>query len=265
MMKVLQINDSDEFQKLQLRDKRYIYQVMDDFFKKYPKEYRRNYDRNLSETSLLLVDELGGQVRAEYYADVDKIAYSDSDYIVHELMHMAHYDRDKDIMAIEQKNNTMGDSLIEGAAEYLASQAMGVANDGYIFQTFVIDMLSDIDNFFEPFFIPNYKKFIRLFRRRDIYDLIWGLDYYHNNYDIEYEDDRYIEVSKKLGVAIRQVIDSLIMIEKRRNRSIYDKKKYYEKFMDLISDDIIKINLEYYFDEYRDYTNREIKSKILRR
>ena len=126
-------------------------------------------------------------------------------------------------------------------------------------------MLSDIDNFFEPFFIPNYKKFIRLFRRRDIYDLIWGLDYYHNNYDIEYEDDRYIEVSKKLGVAIRQVIDSLIMIEKRRNRSIYDKKKYYEKFMDLISDDIIKINLEYYFDEYRDYTNREIKSKILRR
>ena len=36
-MKVLQINDSDEFQKLQLRDKRYIYQVMDDFFKKYPK------------------------------------------------------------------------------------------------------------------------------------------------------------------------------------------------------------------------------------
>lgn len=180
-------------------------------------------------------------------------------------MHMAHYDRDKDIMAIEQKNNTMGDSLIEGAAEYLASQAMGVANDGYIFQTFVIDMLSDIDNFFEPFFIPNYKKFIRLFRRRDIYDLMWGLDYYHNNYDIEYEDDRYIEVSKKLGVAIRQVIDSLIMIEKRRNRSIYDKKKYYEKFMDLISDDIIKINLEYYFDEYRDYTNREIKSKILRR
>ena len=55
------------------------------------------------------------------------------------------------------------------------------------------------------------------------------------------------------------------MIEKRRNRSIYDKKKYYEKFMDLLSDDIIKINLEYYFDEYRDYTNREIKSKILRR
>ena len=162
MMKVLQINDSDEFQKLQLRDKRYVYQVMDDFFKKYPKEYRRNYDRNLSETSLLLVDELGEQVRAEYYADVDKIAYSDSDYIVHELMHMAHYDRDKDIMAIEQKNNTMGDSLIEGAAEYLASQAMGVANDGYIFQTFVIDMLSDIENFFEPFFIPNYKKFIRL-------------------------------------------------------------------------------------------------------
>lgn len=94
---------------------------------------------------------------------------------------------------------------------------------------------------------------------------MWGLDYYHNNYDIEYEDDRYIEVSKKLGVAIRQVIDSLIMIEKRRNRSIYDKKKYYEKFMDLISDDIIKINLEYYFNEYRDYTNREIKSKILRR
>lgn len=35
--------------------------------------------------------------------------------------------------------------------------------------------------------------------------------------------------------------------------------------MDLLSDDIIKINLEYYFDEYRDYTNREIKSKILRR
>lgn len=71
-MKVLQINDSDEFQKLQLKDKRYVYQVMDDFFKKYPKEYRRNYDCNLSETSLLLVDELGGQVRAEYYADVDK-------------------------------------------------------------------------------------------------------------------------------------------------------------------------------------------------
>lgn len=95
MMKVLQINDSEEFQKLQLRDKRYIYQVMDDFFKKYPKEYRRNYDRNLSETSLLLVDVLGEQVMAEYYADVDKIAYSDSDYIVHELMHMAHYDREK--------------------------------------------------------------------------------------------------------------------------------------------------------------------------
>lgn len=265
-MRVLEIYEKDEFKKLQLVDGRCVHKVMDDFFKKYPKEYRFNYDCNLEKTKLFLIDGLAGSVRAEYYPDVDKIMYTDSEYIIHELMHMAHYDRNRDIMAIEQVGNTMGDSLIEGAAEYLASQATGIPNDGYIFQTFVIDMLSDIDNFFKPFFIPNYKEFIRLFvRKRDIYNLIWGLDYYHNNYDIEYDDENYKAVSKKLGVAIRQVIDSLILIEKRRNRSILDKKRYYEKFMDLISDDIVNINLSEYFEDYKDYTNKEIKKKILGR
>lgn len=45
-MKVLQINDSDEFQKLQLRDKRYVYQVMDDFL--------RNILRSIEETMIVI-------------------------------------------------------------------------------------------------------------------------------------------------------------------------------------------------------------------
>ncbi|MGN1358173.1 MAG: hypothetical protein ACI4WU_02265 [Bacilli bacterium] len=261
-MKVIDIYGKNDLDRLMI-DKRTVKEIMDSFFMKYPVRYRKNYDRNLKYLELYQLDEINESWRAKYFPTIDKILFIEPYHVVHELMHMAHYDRKKKLMAIEQKDILWEDALIEGAAEYLANEATGYPTCAYMFETFVICMLSSIDNFFEPFFIPNYEQFIKLFpNKKDILSLMYALDFYHNNCNIGMNSEKYPLVVNKLGIAIREVIDSLINIEVGIDRDEYSRRLYQEKFMDLITSELVHLNLVNYFDNYKDYANDQLKRKI---
>lgn len=261
-MRVIDIYEKNDLDRLMI-DKKSIKEIMDSFFMKYPARYRRNYDKNLRHIELYQLDEINDSWRAKYFPTIDKILFIEPYHIIHELMHMAHYDRKKDLMAIEQKEILWEDALIEGAAEYLANEATGYPTCAYIFETFVICMLSSIENFFEPFFIPSYEQFIKLFpNKKDILSLMYALNFYHHNYDICEDSEEYPLVVNKLGVAIREVIDSLINIEIGIDKDEYSRRLYQEKFMDLITSEFVHLNLVDFFYNYRDYANEQLKRKI---
>ena len=265
-MKVLEVYDKNNFKNLKYDEERTITGIMNTFFSQYPKKYRKNYNRNLLHLEIYHLDEITNEARAEYFPSIDKTIYISNEHIIHELMHLAHYDRKRDLMAIEQNERFWEDPLIEGAAEYLASEATGEINYSYIFETFVIRMLSSIDNFFEPFFIPNYKKFIALFpNKNDIIILMYALNFYHHNYNIEESSPEYQYAIPILKDSIKEVIDCLINIEASFNKDINASLLYKEKFMSLITDEFVDLNLSEYFSDYQNYAYSEIKKKLLRR
>lgn len=260
-MKVINVYDKSNISQLMV-DERSALKIMDDFFAKYPRKYQRNYSRNLRHIEIYQLDESYYDDRAKYFSSIDKMYFVDPRDIIHEFMHMAHYDRKKDIMALEQGEILWEDSLIEGSAEFLACKATGFENDAFIFETFVVNMLSTINCFFEPFFIPNYKQFIGMFpNRKDILSLMYALNFYHQNYDTCYDDPNYLAVCSKLKEAIIQIIDSLIDIETSLNT--ISGILYQEKFMDLITSEFVDLNLSEHFPEYKNYAHEQIKRKIL--
>ena len=268
-MEVLEIYTKDNIDSLMV-DSRSTKEIMDNFFRNYPSSYRRNYDRNLKKIQICRVDEYfdfdGSGAAAKIYLKNSKIILSNLENIIHELMHMAHYDRKKDLLAISSKELLWEDPLIEGATEFLSSKAIGKPCMAYIFESFVVDMLSSIDNFFEPFFIPNYKKFIKMFPcEKDILTLMYALSFYYFYQDIEYENPNYDVVSKKLGEAIKTVINALISIESSIFRDETARDLYSEKFMDLITSEFLELHIIDYFSDYKDYTYEQLKTRILRR
>ena len=82
-----------------------------------------------------------------------------------------------------------------------------------------------------------------------------------NGIDVVEETQHHLTEYK----SIKEVIDCLINIEASFNKDINASLLYKEKFMSLITDEFVDLNLSEYFSDYQNYAYSEIKKKLLRR
>lgn len=245
-----------------------IREMMDDFFLRFPKSYRENYDRNLDTLQMYRVDEMHDvKDSAQYYPSPNVLMFKSFINLPHELMHLASSDRKKQQFAFcrDGECSFIENALVEGMTEYLSCEAKEGTPDYYLFEYFVVSMLSSIDGIFKPFFIPDYHEFISLFpNERDICSLMYSLDFYQDGILLLDEDSNDVEVDR-IGNSVKSTIDSLIDIELSFNRDRKERKIYSDKFMDLISDDDLSALIGYVCPEYLDYAYHEVKKRLLRR
>ena len=266
-MKVLEVYDKNS--DLKYRNVS-VFKRMDDFFKKYPSEYGENYYRNLETLKIFKVDEVHDGADGEYFANDNTLLYRFISAVGHELMHMASWDQINKNMAFLGNSEFYGMGLMEGMTEYLSMKAFNRTKPiAYPFETFCVSMLSEIDGIFKPYFIPNEKEFINLFsNKRDIYSLMYSLEFYHDEVIGSFNSlilGTEPEVKEEtLQSSIRDTINSLISIELGYEKDSEKLKLYSEKFMDLISSDIVDYYLDAVYPNYINYANRQIKKRIKR-
>ena len=266
-MKVLDVYTKDNFDELMYGDMK-ISVLMNNFFKKFPSSYRKNYDRNLKTLEIHKVDDMFGDMdNAQYLPGPNLLLFKTCGALPHELMHMASSNLRKFMNSICRNGiySVYENALLEGITEFLATMATGDKAYAYIFECFCVAMLSDINNIFEPYFIPNYNKFISIFpNKRDIYSLMYALDFYHGKM-LVIDDDSSLYDVERIRDSVRSVIDSLIDIELSFNNCMRMRKMYGDKFMDLIADPDIDCLVGDVYPEYMDYAYIEVKKRILRR
>ena len=245
-----------------------INEMMDDFFAKFPASYRENYDRNLETLQMYWVDEMqDAKDSAQYYPGPNVLMFKSFTNLPHELMHLASSDRINKQFAFcrDGELSFIENALVEGMTEYLSCVAKDGTPDYYLFEYFVVSMLSSVDGIFKPFFIPNYREFISLFpNERDICSLMYSLDFYHDGILLLDDDAKDVEIDRICN-SIKSIIDSLIDIELSFKRDRKERKIYSDKFMDLISDDDLSSLVGYVCPEYLDYAYHEVKKRLLRR
>lgn len=269
-MKVLNIYGKKDLDVLTCRGQ-VISKVMDDFFRKFPLEYRKNYDKNLETLEIWKVDEEANDILGCYSELNNLMLIRRNSSFIHELMHVSSTDRVTGFAAFSRnKDEAVYDSgLIEGFTEYLANcVALNMEPSNYFFETFTVMMLSDIEGIFEPYFIPSYEKFISLFpNKRDIISLMYGINYYS-----EMASDLVLgnvtgdvkDVRRKVAHSVVGVIDNLIDIQLSFNMSRRKNKLYADKFMDILSSDIYE-HLSECKKNYLSYANKQINERVLRR
>lgn len=266
-MKVLDIYSKKDLYLITYNGKD-IKKLMNEFFLKFPNEYRKNYDENLKTLEIHRVDEMFEvNDSAEYYPIGNVMMFKSFAGIPHEMMHMASSDRVNSKSAFYREGiySLYETGLVEGMTEYLSCIAKGGEPDAYFFEYFSVAMLSSIDGIFKPYFIPSYDDFVSLFPRKiDICSLMYSLDFYHDGIS-KIDDDTSDRVISMIGDSVKSTIDSLIDVELSFNKSRYERKLYGEKFMDLISDIDLKMLVSDVCPDYLDYANHEIKKRILRR
>lgn len=271
-MQILEIYDKNS--NLRCHGKN-IFRTMDNFLGKYPLEYRRLYDKNIETLQIFKCDTFDRKISNGYYDASDNIIlYTDGISLGHELFHLASNDIDKGISSIE---SDLGyeHGIDEGMTEYLYMLAYGLIEpDCYEFQVFAINMLDNIPDLFKYYFIPNHKEFIKLFpNRKDIYNLIFSLDIYHENnngyleylYSSEEEDKNSLIDINLARKSIREVINNLISIELSLEKDNVKLKKYSEKFMDLIGSKNLALLVKAFYPKYYEYAELQVKERILKR
>ena len=245
-----------------------ICKLVDEFFFRFPSLYRQNYDRNLESLEIHMVDEMPDDFdSAQYYPSSNVLLFKSFAAIPHELIHMASYDKISKRFAIcrDGEYSLFENALVEGMTEYLSCLLKNGYPDTYFFEWFVVSMLDNIDGLFEPFFIPNYNKFISMFPdKRNICSLMYGLDFYHDKMKI-LDDDSSDILLDRIRDSVRSVVDCLIDIELSFKKGKNDRKIYGEKFMDLIVNPDVSAILGDIYPEYVDYSFCEIKKRMLGR
>ena len=268
-MKVLDVYSKKDLDKLTIKGKS-VNSIMEDFWLNFPLYYRRNYDKNLESLELLRVDEHYEDAVGEYSDIHNLIIFRKYSAIIHELMHMASRDAETQSAAfIKNKYELLFESsLIEGCTEFLASFALKDKPTDYFFETFCASMLSNIDGFFEPYFVPNYDKFIGLFpNKKDILSLMYSLNFYADNFSLIF-DTRGKErdyLVKRLRHSVTDVIDSLIDIQLSFNYDMKKNQAYSEEFLGLINGKDLSEYLSEVRKDYFTYAEGQIKRRILRR
>lgn len=238
-----------------------IFKMFDDYFSTFPVEWRKNYDNNLKTVEIFRVDDMPMDNSGEYDTENNRIRFINFSSLPHELVHMASYDSKNDKMAFAKNVSDFETSLIEGMTEYIAMQIVSLEKPiAYHFPVFCISMLSEIEGLFEPYFVPSYQKFLKLFpNKKDILSLMYSLDYYNDNV---YQDNPKYELMK---CSIKDTIDSLIDIEFSIEKDSKKLKLYKEKFMDLLNDDSMETYLGDFFGDYIDYANCELNKRLIKK
>ena len=266
-MKILDIYDKKDLDLITCGGKGII-TMMNDFFSRFPSDYRRNFDRNLDMLDVFRVDEMPDECdSASFCPSSNILLFKSFSAVPHELMHMSSSDliNKKYAFCREGIYSLHENGLIEGMTEYLGCMASGSYPNTYFFEFFVVSMLSNIDNIFEPYFIPSYDKFISLFpNKKDILSLMYALDFYHDK--IQGLDDKSSDKEiERISDVVRSVIDNLIDIELSFRKSAKERKMYRDKFMDLITDSNIDSVVGDVYDDYVDYAYHEVNKRVLRR
>ena len=242
--------------------------MMNNFFSNFPSSYRENYDKNIETLDIYRVDEMiDPNDSADYFPFSNVLVFKSFAAIPHELMHMSSYDSVEGKTAFMHAgvSSLVENALYEGMTEYLSCIAKNGQPNTYFFEYFVISMLSDIGGIFEPYFIPNYKKFLSLFpNKRDIISLMYALENYQNRINILTDDSSELEIAM-VDDCVKSVIDNLIDIELSFNKNKLERKIYADKFMGLIANPDLKSLVSDVSPEYLDYAHHEVKKRILGR
>ena len=266
-MKVLDVYYEHDLDLISYKGKS-IREMMDNFFLCFPNSYRNNYDRNIETLQMYRVDEMRDvKDSAQYYPGPNVLMFKSFNNLPHELMHLASSDRKNRQFAFcrDGEFSFIEGALIEGMTEYLSCVAKNGTPDDYLFEYFVVSMLSSIDGIFKPFFIPSYGEFISLFpNERDICSLLYSLDYYQDGILLLDKDAKGVEIDR-IGDAVKSTIDGLIDIGLSFNKDRRERKVYSDKFMSLISDDNLSSLVGYVCPEYLDYAYHEVNKRLLRR
>lgn len=264
-MKVLDIYSKKDLDMITCRGES-VSSIMDNWFSKFPDYYRTNYDKNIEDLTIWHVDQTyDGE--AGYYSPKTKILiFKNFSSIPHELQHVASYDREKEQMAFVKNMSypLFEMALVEGMAEYLAAKSVNRDVTDSYFECFAVSMLSSINGIFKSFYVPNHDEFISLFpNKKDIYSLMYSLDYYrHITDNLENSNENEILKTRE---AIKNTVDSLIDIELSFNKGLVERKRYADKFMELLNNVNLKDILEDIDEDYIDYAFYEIKKRVLRR
>ena len=268
-MKVLGIYDKKDLDIIKVKG-RTITEIMENFWKRFPISYRENYDNNLQTLELWRVDEHYEGCLGDYSDTHNLILYRRKSAIIHELMHMGARNPETLTNAF-QKNRTeqlFEIPLIEGCAEYLSALALEDKATTYFFEVFCVSMLSNIDGFFGPYFIPSYDNFISLFPyKKDIVSLMYSLYYYAENFC--YLDDvkgkEKDELVTELRHSIEDTINSLISIELSFKKGYKSNELYGDKFLSLIRDKDLSERLMKVWKGYSGYAEKQVMKRVLRR
>lgn len=269
-MKVLEVYSKKDLNMLTVKGKT-VSKIMNDFFKNYPSEYRKNYDKNLETVQILKVDEFYTGAYGGEYSDFCNVLYFKKYYsIIHELMHMASCDYVTRRSSYERcdKGTLFEGALIEGMTEHLACSAINTNCEVYHLETFAASMIEDIDGVVESFFIPSFDNLINSFpNKKDIISLMYSLEAYYRKCELFFSGDINIDqkLVDELERSIVATIDSLIDIQVSRNLSFKENRQYADKFMGLISEDSFNLRIGDIWEDYLDYANEQVKRRILRR
>lgn len=266
-MKVLDIYNKDNLDLITYNGE-LICDLMDNFFSKYPIEYRKNYDMNIETLEMFRVDEMVDSFdNAQYVPSSNVLTFKSFAALPHEFMHMASADRINRCFAFcrDGEYSLYENGLVEGMTEYLSCVLKNGEPDTYFFEYFVVSMLDKIDGIFKSFFIPSYNEFLKLFpNKRDIISLMYSLDFYHNAINTIDDNTSDYDINR-ISESVKNVIDSLIDIEFSIDKNIKDRRIYGDKFMDLMSNSDLESILLDVCPEYKDYAYHEIKKKLFRR
>ena len=249
-----------------------VFKTVEKYLSKFPMEYRKCYYDNIDTLELIKVDKLpDGSEAGTYNQDMNTIVFSKNYSLGHELMHMASTDLVNNQFAFESRMY-IEDGLIEGMAEYHHMKAFDLRLPGaYSFEVFSVMMLEEIPDIFKSFFIPEEKGILKVCpNKKYMYGLLYSLDKY-NELMLDYlshvymnEEDILIDLNEA-RMAIRHVIDNLIGIELTIEKDDRKLSQYADKFMDLISSDLICDIVPLFYKNYKDYANKQIKKKIRER
>ena len=270
-MKVVEVYTKKDLDKLTCQGE-IVSKVMNDFFKKFPSEYRENYDKNLSCLEIWKVDETHcGSTSGEYFELLNTMVLRNFNSFVHELMHVASRDNQTGLSAFQRMKyvNFCENALIEGMTEYLSSFALESSPSDYFFETFAAAMLSNIEGIFESYFIPSYDKFVAMFPdKKHILSIMYALTYYSSK--IEEMDEGKIDMIDdntrgRVDHSIKDVLDSLIDIQLSMKMGKSANREYSDKFMELITSDVMDDCLGMFSGDYMDYANEQINKRVLRR
>jgi len=224
-------------------DNKYVLDIMDEFFDTLPLRYRRNYDINL-DTVILVKDNYG-----KYFPDDNLIVFDRPLVLIHELMHMASYDRYLDVDGYSDSYDN-GVGITEGITEFLTMQAiLKKIPSTYFLQVFAVEMLVYLLPVMEYYFIPDCDKFKSMFDNMELIDnLIYLLDYYTYHEVLDKPDE---------GVTlllVKKIIDDLMMIGMELKNKSYEFELYKNYFIRKYQE---------YSKRYKIFMMDEIKEYIL--
>ena len=270
-MKVVEVYTKEDLDKLTCQGK-VVSKTMDNFFKRFPLEYRENYDKNLRQLEIWKVDEAHcGSTSGEYFEELNTMILRNFNSLIHELMHVASRDNKTRLSAFQRLNNAnfCENALIEGMTEYLSCVALDNSPNDYFFETFTVSMLSNIENIFEHYFIPSYDKFVNIFpNKKHILSIMYALTYYSTKIEEMDENNSTMfddNIRGRVDHSIKDVIDSLIDIQLSMKMGKRANREYSDKFMELITSDIMDDCLGIFSGDYMDYANEQINKRVLRR